>query len=159
MSDDPDQHRTCVEIWMSGAVKGATADQLVALFDRALTAIWRRAQTTLGDVTLAAIVDRVLYTAAARFPAFEALTVDTTGVRFDELTTRIDELSEAELAQAIRFTLIELLTVLGHLTAEILTPALQAELSRVTLDDIPEVEPQEAPAQLDAARRKLVRRS
>jgi hypothetical protein len=36
-----------------------------------------------------------------------------------------------ELREAIRFVLVELLTVLGNLTAEILTPALHAEISRV----------------------------
>lgn len=142
---------------MAGAAKDATSRDLLALFERAISAIWQRAQVTLGDVTLAAIVDRVLYTAAARFLAFEALTVETSGVRFDELTG-VDDLGADELAQAIRFTMIELLTVLGHLTAEILTPALHAELSRVTLDDPADAE-HEAPAQLDAARRRLVKRS
>jgi hypothetical protein len=143
---------------MAGAAKDMTSSDLLALFERAISAIWQRAHVTLGDVTLAAIVARVLYTAAARFPAFEALTVETTGVRFDELTTGTEVLGEQELAQAIRFTMTELLTVLGHLTAEILTPALHAELSRVTLDELAHVEP-EAPAQLDATRKRLVRRS
>jgi hypothetical protein len=124
----------CVAVWIEGAAKDTHATGLVALFERAIGAMWRRAQVTLGDVTLAAIVERVLYTASMRFPTLTGLEVETTGVRFEALRARIDKLDEHELVSGIQFTLVEFLTVLGHLTAEILTPALHAELSRVTLE-------------------------
>jgi hypothetical protein len=143
---------------MRDVATGATTAQLVALFERAIDAMWQRAQLTLGEVTLAAIVDRVLYTAAARFPALAALKLEPGGVDFDELRARAGSLKEAEFAQAVQFALLEFLSVLGHLTAEILSPALHAELSRVTLDDLDQPQP-EAPTQLEAARRKLVRSS
>jgi hypothetical protein len=120
-------------------------------------AMWKRAQVTLGEVTLAAIVDRVLYTAAARFPALDALKVDADGVHFDELKARIESLDEDALAQAVQFAMVEFLTVLGHLTAEILTPALHSALSSVALDD-PSAALDE-PTQLDAAQKKHVRQS
>jgi hypothetical protein len=41
------------------------------------------------------------------------------------------------LREAIQFVLVELLTVVGNLTAEILTPALHSELSNITVKDSP----------------------
>ena len=40
---------------------------------------------------------------------------------------------DSELVEGIRFVLVEFLTVLGNLTAEILTPELHSELSNVVL--------------------------
>jgi hypothetical protein len=158
MAEELDRHRACVAVFMRSALRDATPTQVVALLDRALCALWQRAQVTLGDVTVAAIVDRVLYTAAARYPALDALKVEPGGVRVDELSTRCERLEAGELAQAAQFVLVEFLTVLGHLTAEILTPALHSELARVPLDDLARAQPDE-PTQLDAARKKAVRSS
>jgi len=72
---------TCVDAWMEHAA-GLPAARLVDLFDLGFAAMWRRAHLTLGEVTLTAIVDRVLYSAAERFPGFSALAVDTNGLRF-----------------------------------------------------------------------------
>lgn len=154
MVEEHDPHLTCVLSWMRDAAADATASQLIELFERALGALWQRAQVTLGDITLAAIVDRVLYTAAARFPALGALRVEADGVRFDELRKSSDSLDQRALAQAIQFALVEFLTVLGHLTAEIMSSALHAELSGVTLGSLARTE-SERPAQLETARKKL----
>ncbi len=158
VADESDPHRARVTVWIGGAARDATPTQLLALFERAIGAIWGRARVTLGDVTLTAIVDRVLYTTAARFPVLGVLAVEGTGVRFDELRARIDDLDTGELVQGIQFAMVELLTVLGHLTADILTPALHSELSRVTLDGAVNGELQQ-PVQLDATHKKLVRRA
>src|SRR5690242_15312956 len=58
MTDDS-EHRAFVEAWLRTA-GGATVDQLVALFEEAFDALWSRAYVTLGEVTLIAIVDRVV---------------------------------------------------------------------------------------------------
>jgi hypothetical protein len=77
---------------------------------------------------LGAIVDRVLYTAAERYPFLAAVRVSHGSVAFDELRNALGTIAREELADAARFALVEFLTVLGKLTAEILTPALHAEL-------------------------------
>ena len=47
-----------------------------------MVALWNRANLTLGEVTLTAIVDRVLYSAAEQFPPFESLKVEPAGIDF-----------------------------------------------------------------------------
>jgi hypothetical protein len=128
--NEPD-HAACVDAWLEGACKGAPPAQLVTLFERALAALWRRAEVTLGEVTLTAIVDRVLYTASETHPFLSTLKIEKAGISFDVF--REQGAQQANLGGAVRLVLVEFLTVLGHLTDEILTPALHAELSKVAL--------------------------
>src|SRR2546421_9073451 len=114
---------------------GLSPDQLAGLFEKALTALWHRTYSALGDITVAAIVDRVLYNATEKYPVLGSLKLDTSGVNFAEFREQAGSLNDGELRQAIQFVLVELLTVVGNLTAEILTPALHSELSNVIRTD------------------------
>jgi hypothetical protein len=127
---DKNEHAVHVEAWMQATAKGLTADQLVRLFEKALGVLWQRAQGTLGDVTLAAIVDRVLHGTIERAPLLAALKVDPSGFHCDELREHAGD--AVALAQGIQLFLVEFLTVVGSLTAEILTPALHSALSGMT---------------------------
>lgn len=124
-------HSACVNAWIERAAKGLRSEQLVQAFDRAFSALWHRAYQTLGDVTLTAIVDRVLYDAAQRYAFLAVLRVDAAGLRCQELGETAGSLPQDQLAAGIRFVLVELLRILGSLTGEILTPALHAELAEV----------------------------
>src|SRR4029077_14703976 len=112
-----------------------SSNQLAQLFEQAMGAIWHRAYLTLGELTLTAIVDRVLYNATENFPTFGSLKLDTNGINCAEFRERASTMSERELAKSIHFVLVELLTVIGNLTAEVLTPFLHSELSKITLKD------------------------
>jgi hypothetical protein len=126
-------HAAYVKAWLDRAAKAKTLPpaQLVTLFERALGALWRRAEVTLGEVTLTAIVDRVLYTASETHPFLSTLKVEKAGTVVDGFL-RLGA-HHPNLLEAVRLVLVEFLTVLGHLTDEILTPALHAELSKVSL--------------------------
>ena len=96
--------------------------------------LWSRAHRTLGDVTLTAIADRVLYVASEQFPAFSTLTLDAAGPTWDQFRQQVASVPEDELMRGARFVLVEFLSVLGNLTAEVLTPPLHAELERAAAD-------------------------
>ncbi len=125
-------HIGCVNAWMDRGARGLPPDGLVQAFEEAFGALWRRAHQTLGDVTLTAILDRVLCNGAERFPILSKLTIDATGLDCRELRKNVHGAPPNVLADAIGFVLVEFLRVLGTLTANILTPALHAELSMVT---------------------------
>lgn len=138
MREDNEQateHAREVDAWLARAARGLPPDRLLSLFERALHALWHRACLTLGDVTLMAIVDRVLHDARERSPVLSPLKVDPAGISCRELHETLGTLSRSELEQGMRFVLVEFLTVLGNLTAEILSPALHGELSRVEPED------------------------
>ena len=131
---DAGRHADFVDGWLARAAKEPSPDVLLALLEAALGALRARTVTTLGEVTLTAIAERVLYVAAERFPVFSALVVDPAGgISFRELRKRTSSMRDARLMEGIRFMLVELLTVLGNLTAEILTPELHAELGSLAL--------------------------
>ena len=149
------EHATRVAGWLARSVAdGHSAPQLARSFERAVAALWARAHRTLGDVTLTAILGRVLHDASERFPAFPPLTVGENGIDAKELHARAHALSVPEASAATSFVLTEFLTVLGNLTAEILTPALHAELSNIG----PPGEPDEESADKRAHRPRTIGR-
>jgi hypothetical protein len=131
---DEGEHGAFVDAWLGRSAQKLPPELLLQLLEAAFGAVWARTRTTLGEVTLTAIAERVLYNASEKFPFFSSVEVDpTTGIECSELRERIDEVSSPELVAGLRFVLVELLTVLGNLTAEILTPDLHSELSHVAL--------------------------
>lgn len=127
-------HAVRVDAWLEREAKGLASEELVRLFEVASSALWARTKTTLGEVTLTAIVDRVLTDAADEFPLFSRVKVDPAeGIQWLGLREKCGTSPEAKLREGIRYVLVEFLTVLGHLTAEILTPELHAALSHVAL--------------------------
>ena len=127
-------HAPKVDAWLARSAEGASREALLRLFEAGFGALWARTKTTLGEVTLTAIADRVLHSAAEKFSLFATLTVDPVhGIQCRELRARIASVEGSQLKPAMRFVLVEFLTVLGTLTAEILTPELHAELASVEL--------------------------
>jgi hypothetical protein len=139
MTDD--RHAVIVDQWLvkSPALRNRA---FLALFQRTLDGLWRRARTTLGEVTLIAISERVLYDATERFPALSAVKVATDGIRCDGAREQLEALPRDELRAAARAVLAGWLRVLGNLTGDVLTPALHEELGRVApATDDPEKDP------------------
>lgn len=127
MTDEHD-HGACVDRWRR-ALGDVDAATLVRTFVRAYRALWQRARLTLGDVTLVAIGDRVLHDAKEQHPLLEHVRLDVAGISADELERRASTLDMTELEGAVRTVLVELLAVLGRLTAGVLTLPLHAALS------------------------------
>ena len=123
-----DDHDGCVDTWLARHPPRGSPEDAVALVERALQALWRRCQRRLGEVTLMAIADRVLHEGRRRFPLLGDLVVGRSGISLEGLRTRARAASMEEVQGACRFLLAEFLRVVGRLTAEVLTPALHAEL-------------------------------
>jgi hypothetical protein len=121
------QHAECVDAWLRRARVLSPAEFRDA-FQRAFEAVCTRACGPLG-VTLTAVLERVLENTHRQFPTFRQPPKRTLLERYD-LRASLEATGHARATRAARFVLIELLTVLGRLTAEILTPPLHAELWR-----------------------------
>jgi len=132
MTDDHG-HRAVAGRWSASAA-GLPPAETVQAFEAAFAALWRRANRTLSDVTLMAILDRVLHDAVERFPLLAPLRVEQSGLHCADLGATADGLDTAYLMDALQYVLAEYLTVLGGLVAEILTPALHAELARIAAE-------------------------
>jgi hypothetical protein len=127
-------HGACVDAWLLRTATGLSAPALRRLLEAALGALWTRTQQTLGEVTLTAIVERVLYTATEKYPFLSPFKVGPSrGIVWGGSTDGPPPPLEAELTAGMRFLLVEFLSVLGNLTAEILTVELHVELMSVAL--------------------------
>lgn len=125
-------HAQVVDTWLARAAAPRSTRSLLRTFETTLCALWSRAIGTLGAVTMNAVADRVLANAVDRFPCFGALHPSVAGpLRCYELRlqSRLGRASFGELVLGIRSTMIELLSLLASLTADILTPELHAELA------------------------------
>lgn len=133
-NSDDGGHAQLVDEWLERGGKDLAPRDLLRLFEAALGALWTCTSTTLGVVTVTAIVDRVLYKAAEKFPSFSCLKVEPDeGIQCHPLREHLGASQTPELMGGVRFVLVELLTVIGNLTADVLTPDLHAELSKITL--------------------------
>jgi hypothetical protein len=123
------EHEICVDVWIEEQAKGLAADRLVPLFNQAFRALWQRTERTLGDVTARALADRAFHTGAGGQSLFSMFKVEDSGIRCVGLGHGG---APEDLVVEMRSLLVEFLTVLGNLTAEILTPALHQDLRAVT---------------------------
>ncbi|HEX8441684.1 hypothetical protein [Archangium sp.] len=131
-------HSEAVKTWRDGWGENLSQHELVDLHERALDALWRRAHQSLGEVSLMAIVDRVLHEGTGKFPHLSALKLETSGVQCGALRQLAPGLEPALLDESLAFLVCELLRVLGSLTAEILTPGLHAALLKVRVPTVDE---------------------
>jgi hypothetical protein len=129
MTEPASDHQLAVTAWLSRSRQHGSVPRMVDAFEQALTALWQRSQLTLGEVTLTAIVDRVLHTASAQYSFLGSIEIGASGLSCAALRAN-GALDIDELAAAVELVLVEFLTVLGNLTGDILTPAMHAELSR-----------------------------
>jgi hypothetical protein len=126
-------HSDAVGAWRAGRAGVLSCQELAGLYERALGALWRRAHLSLGEITLRAIMERVIHQGVEVFPHLAALKVGTSGIHFEELRQAAPALDLELLDESLAYLVAELLRVFGTLTGEILTPALHAELRKVQL--------------------------
>lgn len=128
-SQSNDIHSAVVMTWENKFKSGFSLEQRIRLFELALDAVEKRACTTLSSVTLLVVFDRVLHQSRDRYSVLSCISIESSSLKFTYEQTHNDL---KELLEALRFFLIELLRVLGRITADILTIPLHNELLKVT---------------------------
>lgn len=131
-----DLHTQQVEEWASQDADKLSAKMQVQLYAMAVEAIEIRSRNTLSSVTVLAVVDRVIHESKEKIPILFPVTIDSNGMNLSGLLETCEACKKADLSKALRFLLTELLTILGDITADILTDPLHQELKKVTSDQI-----------------------
>jgi len=133
-TQDEPSHSAVVDAWLKRSVEHGSSSEIVGLFGAAFEGLWSRAVTALGSVTLTAIGERVLATSTGRYPFLSVINLRPNGdSRWrHHLYERLATTPRLDLLAGLRFALIELLTVIGRLTAEILSDELHAAITVVT---------------------------
>ena len=123
-------HEVCVDRWLERSLEHDSPIALASLLNLATDALWERARSALGSVTLTAIVMRVFHRAETQFPFLSNAHGKVAPHRVE--LDRFTGVPPARLIEGMRFLLVELLAAIGKLTAEILTPELHAALHEAT---------------------------
>ncbi len=123
-----DIHSKLIKEWEHTNANGLNSDQHVRLLEKAIRAIELRAETTLSVVTLTLILDRVLHESKDRYPLLSEAFIESNRLSFEKMHNHH---KSENLIEPIRHVLVELLTVLGRITADILTTPLNKELLKV----------------------------
>lgn len=127
--EHPRHHITVVDLWLKSLPQSLDAPAYIDAFQSALTAMHAKVNKTLGEITLRAIIDRVVHVCSEEYPFLSLIRIlPDGGARCDELRRQVSALLPDELQQGTRHVLIELLTVIGTLTAELLTVELHDAL-------------------------------
>jgi hypothetical protein len=130
-----------VDTWLQRSATGLSPDQLIALFEKALGALQIRILKTLSEVTLNAILDRILHQCQQQFPLLTEVKIEAHRISLTAVAREGTLEHPNEIRKAFRLFLIELLTVMGNLTAGILTKALYKTLSDVTFTPTKSIPP------------------
>lgn len=159
--DEP-SHEAVVDAWLARSVEHGSSVEIVRLFHTALGAVWNRAVTILGPVTLTAVAERVLHNAAERYTFLSV--IDRRSIAdqrssgdarwMERLYGRLVTVPRTALIEGLRHGLIELLGLIGALTAEVLRGELHAALEAVTARSGPR-SPAAAPSRSEAAGEKV----
>lgn len=131
-SEAAQEHTRQVDAWIERNTGGLSPERLVALFIVALETLWKRASVTLSEVTLSPIFDRAVTMSQGKYPLLAGLKIDSPEISAGGLGTHAQGWKPEEIIVAFRHLMIELLQLLGRLTADILTKALYEELNRIS---------------------------
>lgn len=110
-----------IDVWLEQATKDLPSKKIVAVFGDALRSLSLKASRSLNRLTLMAIVNRVLYQCKDDFPLLQGLRVNQNGINFDEYQYQLENADPDELKESFRYLFVELLNVLGNITADVIT--------------------------------------
>lgn len=126
-----------VTAWLDARLADdASAMRSADLMLAAMGAIWGRAKTSLGEVTLAAIYGRVLETGRRDHPLVDRLRLEIQTHGTFALDRAVAHGADpAEMRATVEALLSELLHVLGRLTGQTILPGVYEELMGTSLED------------------------
>lgn len=131
-SNKNDIYSEFAQDWEEKAANELSPRQNSLFLEKALHIVIQRALQTLSPVTLMVVLDRVLHQSAEKFPVLSKVKIDDNNFNFNDLLHNDENhVSKDELA-ALRYLLVELLKVLGRITADVLTAPLREELLKMT---------------------------
>lgn len=147
-----DLHIKMVEAWMKK--NSALSDpELTQLLINGILAIRSKSLATLSNVTVTAVIDRILLECQEHFSVLSQITNDSKGLNFKDFSSKLMDFKPSETQEALKEFLLELLEVFGNITADILTISLHKDLMTVTHQASSKEREPEAAVSLSLARK------
>ncbi|MDP3543765.1 MAG: ATPase domain-containing protein [Elusimicrobiota bacterium] len=134
-------HDALVKAWLGRLPDDLPPEALLARFREAWNALTSRAEGAVGEVALGAISETVRAKCVEKFPVLGSLHLESARVGGSALEAP-QRLDPRELREAFAFMLVDLLTVVGDLTDQVLTKGLHVELSGAAPDAAARTQPE-----------------
>lgn len=129
-----DIHAKLIDDWEKAVATKIKQEQHIKLIEKAIKVVEARSLHTLSSITYSVIVDRVIHQSSKKYPLLLKTNLKSGSFNFKEVH-QDNSHSRQMVLEALRFLLLELLRILGRITAEILTTPLHQEILKVTLTD------------------------
>ena len=126
-------HSNKVRDWIESVTPGLSPPELIELFEFTITKLWSRSCIMIGDVTLLAILDRVLASFTETHKISFPLSIDSAGIRWDNLRKSGAKLKPDEIILALTYFATEFIAIAGSITGDLLSGPLHKELETITL--------------------------
>ena len=122
------QHSQTIGNWVEKSTRALSKAEKIDLFEKSLLKIVSKCQTSLSEITLGAVLDRVLYNSSEQYPLLLSIHLKGVLLDFDHIRNHLDPVTDSEVNEAFHYLITELFFIIGNITAEQLTPLLLAEL-------------------------------
>jgi signal transduction histidine kinase len=130
------RHEAVVDAWLARSVDHGSSVDLARLFQAAFSEVWTRTVAILGPLTLGVLAERVHHNTSERYSFLSDLDRrwidDDDAPARERLYQRLVAVPRDTLIEGLRHALVELLTMIGALTAEVLRGELAAGLDAAT---------------------------
>lgn len=128
-------HGQIVAAWIEKNLADLSPAEMVESFEVFLHSLIRQTRTSISEVTLAAVLDRVLYNSSEQYPILKTLKQKNAQLSFSDLKSLDVDDDETEIKEAFHYLLTEIIFILGNLTGEQITPLLHGELDKVSASE------------------------
>ena len=127
-------HSQSVQAWLKSAQTGLSSEELIDLFGLALSSVWTCAREIVSDITLLAVLDRVVAIAQEDYAWVPGIPLKANHPDLSALRTGAAGVNRKETLELVEFLLTEFIAIQGAMTAEVLTPRVNGALRTVRLN-------------------------
>jgi hypothetical protein len=122
-------HARAVADWLRKFPSSLSREQFINAVEFVFENVLAKTQITVSEITLSAVLDRVLYNSCVKYPILSELKLEDAKLNFSGFKKNLKSASHSEIKEAFQYFVTEFLFVIGNLTGEILTPILYNELT------------------------------
>ena len=128
------EHAKKVDEWISKSVVGLEQVDQARVLASAILEIENRVLLTLSSITWKAILERALSQSSEQHPLLLGIKVEAHGLSIAGLLPSLQSEHTNQVIESFRFFIIEILTIVGNLTAEVLSEPLYRVLFKLVAD-------------------------
>lgn len=126
-----DEIESKVKAWIEREARVVPHEQVIPILKLGLQKVWDHARLTVSAVTLMAVSDRAVFNATKHHKFLSTLIIQKGGFSFEKFDSE-QQITQRELLEGFQVLIARFITIIGKLTADVLTNDLCQELSKIS---------------------------